>query len=81
MPKLQTAHFTIAGNIVFAEAAETMNISKSEVDTLHNIVANNISGKFGLIETRPKNISIDPMVYRYAKELMPQFTAYSLNLT
>ena len=71
-------HFKIIGNIVYAEPAEFMNISKSEVDALHEVVKTKISGNFGLIDIRPSTTSIDPMVYRYAKELMPQFTAYAL---
>ena len=70
--------FKIIGNIVYAEPTEFMNISKSDVDALHELVKTNISGNFGLIDTRPSTTSIDPMVYRYAKELMPQFTAFAL---
>ena len=72
------ANFKIVGNIVYAEPVEYMHISKTEVDALHDVVKNNISGNFGLIETRLRNTSIDPVVYRYARELMPQFTAFAL---
>ncbi|MEE8056965.1 MAG: hypothetical protein V3T17_03905 [Pseudomonadales bacterium] len=71
-------HIKIVGNVVYATPVESMNISKPEADALHDAVKNKISGKFGLIETRPSNTSIDPTVYRYAKKLMPQFIAFAL---
>ena len=71
-------NFKIIGNIVYAEPAEFMDISNADADALHEVVKTNISGNFSLIDVRPSTTSIDPMVYRYAKELMPQFTAYAL---
>jgi hypothetical protein len=75
-----TPHIKIVGNIVYAEPVEGSNISKQEVDLLHDAVINNISGSgnIGLIEIRPGDTSIDPVVYRYAKEIMPTFTAFAL---
>ncbi|MGF1761648.1 hypothetical protein L4D76_27860, partial [Photobacterium sagamiensis] len=48
------------------------------VDALNDVVKNNISGNFGLIDIRLRNTSIDPLVYLYIKELMPNFTAFAL---
>ena len=71
-------HFRCAGNTVYAETIKYMHVSRQEVDALHGFVEKNIVGNFGLIEIRPKNTSIDPVAYRYAKKLMPHFTAFAL---
>ena len=72
------AHFKIVENIVYAEPEEFMHISYAEVEALYDVVKDNITGNFGLIEIRPRKTSIDPVVYQYAKKLMPQFTAFAL---
>jgi len=72
------AKLTVRGNIVHAETRAGMDISKADVDRLFEIVNERALGEFGLIEIRPKEVSIDPASYRYAKELMPQLRVFAL---
>lgn len=76
--KTNSANFFVYDKYIVAEPLSGINVSKNEVEQLHNIVSKNFEGAFGLIENRINKNSINPMVYQYAKGLMPNFSAFAL---
>jgi len=73
-----SAKFLVYENYIVAEPTEYTDVSQQEVDDLYDVVKENMKGPFGLIENRPNDTSINPTVYRYAKELMPNLMAFAL---
>jgi len=73
-----SARFLVYENYIVAEPNQYVDVSHQEVDDLHDVVKENMKGPFGLIENRPNETSINPMVYKRAKELMPDLKAFAL---
>jgi hypothetical protein len=76
--KTSSANFFVYDKYIVTEPLQVIHVSKNEVEQLHNIVSKNFEGAFGLIENRLNKNSINPMAYQYAKELMPNFSAFAL---
>ncbi len=70
--------FSVKGNIAYAETSEGWNITASDVDALKAYIQDRLEGPFAFIEIRPPGVSIDPMVYEYANQILPQVVAFAL---
>lgn len=70
--------FSVKGKIVYAKTVEGMDISKSDVDALLEFIQGRVEGSFAFIEIRDMGVSIDPMVYKYAREILPQVVVFAL---
>jgi len=74
----KTGLFLVYDNYIIVEPKFDVDVYKKEVELLNDIVSKHINGDFGLIENRVNRNSINPQAYSYAKELMPNFTAFAL---
>ncbi len=70
--------FSAKGNIVYAETSEGWNITSSDVDALKAYIQDHVEGCFVFIEIRQPGVSIDPMVYEYANQILPQVLGFGL---
>ena len=73
-----TCKYLVHDNYIIAETIQNLDVSTKEVDDLYSIVKERMNEGFGLIEIRPNNTSIDPSVYMYAEQLMPNLKAFAL---
>ena len=73
-----SAKFIVHQHYIVAEPKACIDISFKELELLHDIVKEDIKGPFGLIEHRQENTSINPVIYKHAKKLMPNLVAYAL---
>ncbi len=76
--KTKTAIFTVFDQFIIAEPTQYTDVYKPEVEQLHEVASKTFKGKFGLIENRINETSINPLAYIYAKELMPDLSAFAL---
>lgn len=73
-----SASFFVYDKYIIAEPKVDTDVNKKEVEILNDIVSKHFKGDFGLIENRINKNSINPLVYQYAKDLMPNFSAFAL---
>ena len=76
--KTDAATFEVFDKYIIARVNANVDVDKKEVKQLHGVVSKHFSGDFGLIEDRVNQNSINPMAYVYAKEMMPNFKAFTL---
>lgn len=76
--KTNSAKLIVYNQFILAEPKFAIDVYKPEVEQLNEIVKKHFKGNFGLIENRINKNSINPLAYPYAKELMPNFTAFAL---
>ena len=76
--KTNSAKFLVYDKYIVAEPLVYVDVYKNEVEQLHNVVSKYFEGDFGLIENRINESSINPLAYEYAKDLMPNFSAFAL---
>ncbi len=76
--RTKSANFFVFDQFIVAEPKEYIDVYKAEVEQLHELVLKSFKGNFGLIENRINETSINPLAYIYAKELMPNLSAFAL---
>ena len=64
--------FSVKGKVVYAETVKGREISRSDVDALKAFICDKVEGELAFIEIRESGVSIDPMVYQYARQVLPQ---------
>lgn len=75
--KTDSVTFWVYDQYIIAEPKSYIDVYKKEVEQLHEVVSKHIKGNFGLIENRINKNTVNPMVYRYAEELMPTLSAFA----
>ena len=74
----QTSRFRVYEHYIIAEPVENTDISFQELEYFETIAKENFNTPFGLIEFRPQQTSINPVIYQKAKERLPNFVTYAL---
>lgn len=65
---------------IVAEVGDSIDIYKKEADFLKEVASKHFEDRFGLIDNRINNVSINPDVYNYIKVILkaPRMTAFAL---
>lgn len=71
-------NFTLHHNIVIGEVKPYENISLDDIEMLRDFVKESNLSHFAFIDHRPKNTSIDPLVYIYIREHIPNLCIFAL---
>lgn len=72
--------FRVTDNIVISEVKPFINVSSNQVDELTKVVDEYIEDGFGFISTRLREseISIDPTVWIYVFDKLPNIKSFAL---
>jgi hypothetical protein len=76
--KTPTLSLRVYKNHIVAMANDFVRVSEKELNFLAVVANKHFSGPFGLIEVRDKNVLMDPQLHARVKQVLPNFSVYTL---
>ena len=65
-------------NHIVAMANNFVRISENELNFLAVVANKHFTGPFGMVEVRDKNVLMDPQLHAKVKQVLPNFSVYTL---
>lgn len=76
--KTPTLSLRVYKNHIVAMANDFVRVSEKELNFLAVVANKHFTGPFGLVEVRDKNVLMDPQLHARVKQVLPNFSVYTL---